>query len=390
MESLQDHHHRHARYETAVHAPPESCSSKLSQQAFAPDRFPSPYIVEGSPGNYSSPRTTLNAPPAAPLPLISLDNDKYNLAYTSALGFAPQDDSTSVLPYLLPQNYGEFGQPDFYASSCLNTPPLGFQLNSSLPLPDLQNPIKDLCEQDDVSILSFDSSASGSPHASERDAGPQRPRSVHPHLRHDSKTRIRRDRTVSNPTHLRRHSEAVFGLGIDYGHTTNMTQSMSMDSASLPSSRSPYLEPYPVFPAAITDQNSFQGSYRQPLQDYGLSYQTHFAPSPALYPSSTPSSVASERGKASPYPPSSANGSPNSSSSEGQVRVITPRPKPRCWDHGCNGRQFSTFSNLLRHQREKSGTSTKSYCPRCGAEFTRTTARNGHMRHEKCRMRRDP
>lgn len=63
------------------------------------------------------------------------------------------------------------------------------------------------------------------------------------------------------------------------------------------------------------------------------------------------------------------------------------RPKPRCWEHGCNGRQFSTFSNLLRHQREKSGQAAKASCPNCGAEFTRTTARNGHMLHDKCKRR---
>lgn len=59
--------------------------------------------------------------------------------------------------------------------------------------------------------------------------------------------------------------------------------------------------------------------------------------------------------------------------------------KPRCWDHGCSGREFSTFSNLLRHQREKAGTASKSCCPHCGAEFTRTTARNSHARLAKCR-----
>ena len=85
----------------------------------------------------------------------------------------------------------------------------------------------------------------------------------------------------------------------------------------------------------------------------------------------------------------SAHGTPaGSPAASDQVRILGSRPKPQCWDHGCNGRQFSTFSNLLRHQREKSGTSTKSYCPRCGAEFTRTTARNGHMAHEKCKSRR--
>lgn len=68
--------------------------------------------------------------------------------------------------------------------------------------------------------------------------------------------------------------------------------------------------------------------------------------------------------------------------------VLDRREKPRCYDHGCNGREFSTFSNLLRHQREKSGTAAKSHCPNCGAEFTRTTARNGHMEHGKCKPRR--
>jgi hypothetical protein len=71
----------------------------------------------------------------------------------------------------------------------------------------------------------------------------------------------------------------------------------------------------------------------------------------------------------------------------GQVRVVHSRPKPQCWEHGCNGRQFSTFSNLLRHQREKSGQATKASCPNCGAEFTRTTARNGHLLHDKCKRK---
>ena len=62
-------------------------------------------------------------------------------------------------------------------------------------------------------------------------------------------------------------------------------------------------------------------------------------------------------------------------------------PKPVCWDHGCNGRQFSTFSNLLRHQRAKAGISNKPCCPRCGAEFTRVSARDGHMQHDKCKPR---
>lgn len=72
-------------------------------------------------------------------------------------------------------------------------------------------------------------------------------------------------------------------------------------------------------------------------------------------------------------------------SAPGGIEVSSSRNKPQCWDHGCNGRQFSTFSNLLRHQREKSGTAAKSRCPHCNTEFTRTTARNGHMYGGKCK-----
>lgn len=72
-------------------------------------------------------------------------------------------------------------------------------------------------------------------------------------------------------------------------------------------------------------------------------------------------------------------------STPNDMEVPGNRQKPQCWDHGCNGRQFSTFSNLLRHQREKSGTATKARCPHCGTEFTRTTARNGHLYGGKCK-----
>ncbi|KAI0515090.1 hypothetical protein F5B22DRAFT_201446 [Xylaria bambusicola] len=71
-----------------------------------------------------------------------------------------------------------------------------------------------------------------------------------------------------------------------------------------------------------------------------------------------------------------------------QPAIETSRPKPQCWEHGCNGRQFSTFSNLLRHQREKSGQAVKASCPNCGAEFTRTTARNSHLLRDKCNRER--
>jgi hypothetical protein len=82
------------------------------------------------------------------------------------------------------------------------------------------------------------------------------------------------------------------------------------------------------------------------------------------------------------YSHDSAN---TASSKEQQLHVSSSRPRPQCWDHGCNGREFSTFSNLLRHQREKSGVVAKAECSVCGAVFTRTTARNIHVAQGKCK-----
>ena len=62
-----------------------------------------------------------------------------------------------------------------------------------------------------------------------------------------------------------------------------------------------------------------------------------------------------------------------------------PRPKPQCWEHGCNGREFTTFSNLLRHQRERSGTAPPSYCPHCGEDLGGSTARTYHLLQSKCK-----
>ncbi|KAI1268759.1 hypothetical protein F5Y18DRAFT_166051 [Xylariaceae sp. FL1019] len=130
-----------------------------------------------------------------------------------------------------------------------------------------------------------------------------------------------------------------------------------------------------------------------PSSDYmGMNYSPAFPPTTAQSLSSQYSSRASsmsESGIMYPVqPPVLPSGNPQGPDG-GHVRVVQSRPKPQCWEHGCNGRQFSTFSNLLRHQREKSGQAAKATCPNCGAEFTRTTARNGHLLHDKCKQRRN-
>ncbi|KAL4738909.1 hypothetical protein BDV11DRAFT_188720 [Aspergillus similis] len=56
----------------------------------------------------------------------------------------------------------------------------------------------------------------------------------------------------------------------------------------------------------------------------------------------------------------------------------------RCWDHGCEGRKFSSVGNYRRHLREKNGQAKMHPCPDCGRVFTRSTARNFHRQSGTC------
>ncbi|KAG9658042.1 hypothetical protein KCU95_g13770, partial [Aureobasidium melanogenum] len=123
---------------------------------------------------------------------------------------------------------------------------------------------------------------------------------------------------------------------------------------------------------SIYDAQSYSSSYAAP----GVQATQPLFPAPPSYSYPPPSAISARQQV------------PRNSSDSQSRGVVNQKPKPQCWEHGCNGREFSTFSNLLRHQREKSGTAAKSYCPKCGAEFTRTTARNGHLAHEKCSKQR--
>ncbi|PHH83803.1 hypothetical protein CDD83_2925 [Cordyceps sp. RAO-2017] len=155
----------------------------------------------------------------------------------------------------------------------------------------------------------------------------------------------------------------------------------------------PFLPSYnPTVPDQGAGSQAFTSPYHQPLQPgYGVSME--YPPAyggPGDYSARTPPlPLSQDGGMLYPMPTVAASGSAGGQEGGSHVRVVQSRPKPRCWEHGCNGRQFSTFSNLLRHQREKSGQAAKAMCPNCGAEFTRTTARNGHLLHDKCKQRRN-
>ena len=67
------------------------------------------------------------------------------------------------------------------------------------------------------------------------------------------------------------------------------------------------------------------------------------------------------------------------------ARPLQPPFTPQCWDPCCNGQEFASLSNLLRHQRRRGCSMiTRAICPRCGKEFTRSTARTNHLLNGKC------
>ncbi|KAH8836229.1 hypothetical protein RJ55_10051 [Drechmeria coniospora] len=183
--------------------------------------------------------------------------------------------------------------------------------------------------------------------------------------------------------------EVTNGLGLGV-YTTGPASMPSLVTTDLHAQS--YLPSYsPTLHSQSQGSQMFASPYQQPMpHSYGVSmdYSPTFAGSHGDYstrPHSLP--ISPDTGMMYQLPTVAPPTNP-AAHERSHVRVVHTRPKPRCWEHGCNGRQFSTFSNLLRHQREKSGQATKASCPNCGAEFTRTTARNGHLLHDKCKQRK--
>ena len=61
--------------------------------------------------------------------------------------------------------------------------------------------------------------------------------------------------------------------------------------------------------------------------------------------------------------------------------------EPICYDHGCNGRRFSSFENYRRHVREKDPERTVT-CLLCDAKFTRKSNLMQHISQSRCRALR--
>jgi len=72
----------------------------------------------------------------------------------------------------------------------------------------------------------------------------------------------------------------------------------------------------------------------------------------------------------------SSNRSASTSNTEGSHK---------CSEPGCTARAFSTYGNLRRHMREQHGEAKRHQCGRCGQAFTRSTARDNHVKENRCK-----
>lgn len=75
--------------------------------------------------------------------------------------------------------------------------------------------------------------------------------------------------------------------------------------------------------------------------------------------------------------PSNIDGRPPSASRDSDHDLC-------CWEPCCGGRKFSNKSNIIRHQRERSGELSKFRCSFCNACFSRSSPRNAHEARRLC------
>jgi len=80
-----------------------------------------------------------------------------------------------------------------------------------------------------------------------------------------------------------------------------------------------------------------------------------------------------------------SNSSPRPSQGPLQRRASYSAFQHVCFDSCCDGRVFSSASNLRRHQRERSRQAHLSTCPFCNRSFYRRWTRDQHVLRLSCR-----
>lgn len=104
------------------------------------------------------------------------------------------------------------------------------------------------------------------------------------------------------------------------------------------------------------------------------------APQPAQYASATQNSLPGLHFTSTTVCPVLAAMNANASTSAAH----TTSRDLRCWEHNCNGRKFSTLSNLARHQREKAGDRMVYVCQKCRTSFVRRSTLQDHLSRRTC------
>ncbi|KAL4990007.1 hypothetical protein BDW68DRAFT_155296 [Aspergillus falconensis] len=108
---------------------------------------------------------------------------------------------------------------------------------------------------------------------------------------------------------------------------------------------------------------------------------------PFQHSSTVPSGTATPSDRSSPSDSGSGLPSPAPSAVTRTKPNRDMKTPIRCWEHSCGGRAFSSLGNYERHLREKSGRAKSFTCEQCGQRFTRSTAKNKHIKHGRCRAR---
>jgi hypothetical protein len=151
---------------------------------------------------------------------------------------------------------------------------------------------------------------------------------------------------------------ACYGLALDWQPSHMLTHQYTLSVDSLGLERSSTVDDY-----AFTSDTTSTASRHQP-------------------PGGTPSTEEVDSAETSPA--GMAPCEPITENAGQTPSLLTLQP--RCWQHGCQGRTFTSFSNYRRHVKEKEGRIKKAVCSRCGQQFARASGRNIHYAQRRCKI----
>jgi len=130
-----------------------------------------------------------------------------------------------------------------------------------------------------------------------------------------------------------------------------------------------------AFPPISQPRSSHSSSVSTPQPPIQSHAQSRSQQQPLSQPQSTPPQRIS--------PPRLRSATSMSSSRSASTSAVEGSHK--CSEPGCTARAFSTYGNLRRHMREQHGEAKKHQCGRCGQAFTRSTARDNHVKENRCK-----